>query len=246
MSFMFLSFRRGKVRTILSGLPDDAVISRADAHKGIQLRKMTVKVSQTGLKAEAFADYQPRLRHLGKLTGFCRRFGARLCFLERIASFILPEISKTSSMKRIIVIVAVIFMASSSCKKDNPVPAPTTKTVSVKYSLVTLTPLKDTSANAVVKYTDASGQLVTATDFIPGSTSWSKTISVTVTSGSTRPFKAEFKTQGASKNFIYLVGGNSGLTAAISVDDVVVDYYSSGGVAPFNYFDSFAMSYIVD
>jgi hypothetical protein len=149
-------------------------------------------------------------------------------------------------MKRLLTIVTLLSLASVSCKKDDPTPTPTTKTVKVKYSLVTLTPLKDTSANAAVKYTDASGQLVTATDFVPGSTSWSKTISVTVTSGSTRPFKAEFKTLGATKNFIYLVGGTSGLTAAISVDDVAVSYYNSGAATPFDYFDSFSMSYLVD
>jgi len=126
----------------------------------------------------------------------------------------------------------------SACKKDDPVPSPVPVTT-IKYELNFTSALKDTSANAVIKYTDGNGTLQTVTDFLPGTTSWTKTVTVNST---TRPFPIEFKSVGTANNYFYLTAPGT-VSARIFVDNGIRAYNTSTTVnGPGYYRNSFALN----
>lgn len=118
-------------------------------------------------------------------------------------------------------LLITVLTILSACKKDDPVPSPAP--VTIKYELIFTAPLIDTSANAVIKYTDGNGILQTANDFLPGTTSWTKTITVNST---TRPFPIEFKSVGATNNYFYLNASGT-VSSRFYVDNGIRVYNSS-------------------
>ncbi len=145
-------------------------------------------------------------------------------------------------MKNVFVLLILAMFGFSACKKSNTTPTPSATPITVLYEVNLSVALKDTTANAVIKYTDANGQLQTATDFTPGKTYWSKTVTIT---SSTRPFPLELKTVGTANNYIYLnAAGN--VTSKIIVDKTVGGYQSSTTVnGAGRYFNSFAINYTI-
>ncbi len=145
-------------------------------------------------------------------------------------------------MKNVFVLLILAMIGFSACKKSNTTPTPAATPITVLYEVNLSVAIKDTAANALLKYTDANGQLQTATDFTPGKTYWSKTVTIT---SSTRPFPLELKTVGTTKNNIYLnAAGN--VTAKISVDKSVGAYQSSTTVNGPGYFsNSFALNFTI-
>ena len=143
-------------------------------------------------------------------------------------------------MKKLSYFLLLAMIGLTACKKSDSTTTPAATPVTVLYEVNLSVAVKDTASNALLKYTDANGQLQTATDFLPGKTFWSKT--VTITSG-TRPFPLELKTVGTTKNNIYLnAAGN--VTAKIIVNNSVGAYQSSTTVNGLGYFsNSFAINY---
>lgn len=138
-------------------------------------------------------------------------------------------------MKKIFGLFFIILFSISACKKSS---SPNISTVTIKYEINLTSALKDTSTNALIKYTSADGTLQTATDFLPGNTSWTKTISI---SSTVRPFPIELKTAGISNNYIYLTAPGT-VTTKITVDNSIRVYQNSTTVnGPGYYFDSFAL-----
>lgn len=132
-------------------------------------------------------------------------------------------------------ILFAALVTFAACKKDDPAPAPP---VTIKYELNFTAPLKDTSANAVIKYTDGNGTLQTVSDFLPGTSSWTKTVTVNTT---TRPFPIEFKSAGTTNNYFYLTAAGT-VSARIYVDNGIRAYETSSTVnGPGYYFNSFAL-----
>ena len=123
----------------------------------------------------------------------------------------------------------------SACKKEDPIPSPAPLTI--KYEFNFTSALKDTSANAVIKYTDGNGTLQTVTDFLPGTTSWSKTVTVNST---TRPFPIEFKSVGVANNYFYLTAPGT-VSAKLYVNNGVRSESSTTINGPGCYFNSFAL-----
>lgn len=102
-------------------------------------------------------------------------------------------------MKKYLTIIGFAFITLNACKKNEPFPVvPPVSTI--KYELISTASLKDTSVNASIYYTDANGQLVKATNFLPGATTWTKTITI---DASRKPFSVNFKSEGANGNYLY-------------------------------------------
>ena len=113
---------------------------------------------------------------------------------------------KISSSIFLLIAPAFFF---SACKKENNTPTPA---VRVKYEIVSTTPLKDTTVVGSIKYTDANGADQTATDFLPGYTTWTKTFTLTTT---TRPLTLKLSTPSS-----YFVESQGSVTGKIYINDV--------------------------
>ena len=97
----------------------------------------------------------------------------------------------------------------SACKKEkNTQPTP----VIVKYEIISTAPIKDTTAIGSIRYTDANGADQIATDFLPGFTTWTKTITLTTT---TRPLTLKLSTPTN-----YFVESQASVTGKIYVNDI--------------------------
>lgn len=102
----------------------------------------------------------------------------------------------------------------SACKKEKNT-QPTA--VTVKYEIISTAPIKDTTAIGSIRYTDANGADQIASDFLPGYTTWTKTITLTTT---TRPLTLKLSTPTN-----YFVESQASVTGKIYVNDI--EYVSS-------------------
>lgn len=108
----------------------------------------------------------------------------------------------------ILLTLSAIFF--SACKKDNNTPpAPV---VTVKYEIKSTAPIKDTTAIGSIRYTDANGVDQTVSDFLPGNTTWTKTLTLTTT---TRPLTLKLSTPTN-----YFVESQASVTGKIYINDV--------------------------
>lgn len=139
-------------------------------------------------------------------------------------------------------IFTLVLFTFSACKKDDTAPLVPKAPLTIKYEVNFTSALKDTTANALIKYTDGNGILQTAADLLPGSTSWSKTITV---NSNTRPFPIAFQSVGTGNNYFYLNAAGT-VSAKIYVDNGIRAYESSTTVnGPGYYFDSFSLIYTI-
>ena len=105
-----------------------------------------------------------------------------------------------------LVVLSLFFF--SACKKEKNTPTP----ITVKYEIVSTAPLKDTTAMGSIKYTDANGADQTATDFLPGYTTWTKTFTLTTT---TRPLTLKLSTPSS-----YFAESLGSVTGKIYINDI--------------------------
>ena len=114
------------------------------------------------------------------------------------------------NIKNIAAICILIFslVIFSACKKEKNTPTP----ITVKYEIVSTAPIKDTTVVGSIKYTDANGADQTATDFLPGYTTWTKTFTLATT---TRPLTLKLSTPSS-----FFVESQGSVTGKIYINDV--------------------------
>jgi hypothetical protein len=108
-----------------------------------------------------------------------------------------------------IILFTISAFFFSACKKEKNMP-PTP--ITVKYEIISTAPIKDTTAIGSIRYTDANGADQIATDFLPGFTTWTKTITLTTTA---RPLTLKLSTPTN-----YFVESQASVTGKIYVNDI--------------------------
>jgi hypothetical protein len=108
----------------------------------------------------------------------------------------------------LILLTLSIFIFSACKKEKNTPPTP----ITVKYEIISTSPIKDTTVIGSIKYTEANGADQTVSDFLPGYTTWTKTITLTST---TRPLTLKLSTPTN-----YFVESQASVTGKIYVNDI--------------------------